>query len=196
MTHVRTETSNATRAHEGGRLAGRGLPLPAQSGRLVRAIAIVVVMVFAPAVVDMLLSLSSSAETPSAEVIAPADGGPVSYQEGRTPDEVLDRAEELLGETLSPIPVWYSEQVGLPSGAREVRVSADGTVVGFILDGSSDSAVDDMGDRMRAHGWTSADLGGIDGKTYIKTGGEPEWIVMTATQVGSSTSVVMRRVES
>ena len=195
MMHVRTETCNATRARGGSSRTVRGLPLSIQNGRLVLAIAIAVAIVFAPAVIDKLFNLSSSAETASEETIGLADEALVSNQEGRTPDEVLDRAEELLGETLLPMPPWFSEQVGLPSGAREVRVSADGAVVGFILDGSPDSAVDDVDNRMRAHGWTSADLGGIDGKTYIKTSGKSEWIVMTATQVGSSTSVVMRCME-
>ena len=73
-----------------------------------------------------------------------------------------------------------------------MRVSDDGMVVGFAIDGEPDEAIASIDEIMETKGWTAVDLGGIDGKTYVKNEGLYTQVVMTTTQVGGSTSVVMR----
>ena len=113
----------------------------------------------------------------------------------KTPAELgvtLDEVEDLLDGIASTVPMRFAEEAGLPSGARDVRVSDDGTVVGFAVDSEPDEAIASINEIMETKGWTAIDLGGIDGETYVKNEGPYAQVVMTATQVGGSTSVVMR----
>jgi hypothetical protein len=113
-------------------------------------------------------------------------------QDASTPDAALDEIEARLDGIASTAPVQFAEEVGLPTNARNVRVSDDGMVVGFSVDGEPDEAIASIDEIMETKGWTAVDLGGIDGKTYVKNEGLYTQVVMTTTQVGGSTSVVMR----
>ena len=157
-----------------------------QNRRLVLAIAIVVVIVFCPALIGLVLpewTTEESVQVHSAFSFA---------QDASTPDAALDEIETQLDRTASAIPEQFAEEAGLPSGARNVRVSDDGMVLGFSVDGEPDEAIASIDEIMKAKGWVAVDLGGIDGKTYLKNEGPYTQIVMTATQVGGSTSIVMR----
>ena len=157
-----------------------------QNKRLVLAIAIAVVIVFSPAAIGLVLPEQTMEEGVQARY---------AFSFGRdasTPDVVLDEIETQLDRTASAIPEQFAEEAGLPSDARDVRVSDDGTVVGFAVDSEPDEAIASINEIMETKGWTAIDLGGIDGETYVKNEGPYAQVVMTATQVGGSTSVVMR----
>lgn len=157
-----------------------------QRRRLVLAVVIVVAIVFGPATIGLVLPEQTAGENAHAfsEFSFGLDAG--------TPEEVLDEIEARLDGATSTAPVQFTDEVGLPSGAQDVRVSDDGTVVGFSVDGESDEAIASIDEIMETKGWTAIDLGGIDGKTYLKNEGPYSQVVMTATQVGGSTSIVMR----
>lgn len=157
-----------------------------QSRRLVLAIAIVMMIVFCPAAIGLVLPEQTTKESVQAH-------SAFSFaQDARTPDAALDEIEARLDGIASTAPVQFAEEVGLPTNARNVRVSDDGMVVGFSVDGESNEVIASIGEIMKAKGWVAVDLGGIDGKTYLKNEGLYAQVVMTATQVGDSTSVVMR----
>ena len=157
-----------------------------QNRRLVLAIVIVVVIVFCPALIGLVLPEWTTEESVQAHPT-------FSFaQDASTPDAALDEIEARLDGVASTAPVQFAEEAGLPSGARNVRVSDDGMVLGFSVDGEPDEAIASIDEIMKAKGWVAVDLGGIDGKTYLKNEGLYAQVVMTATQVGGSTSVVMR----
>ena len=157
-----------------------------QNKRLVLAIAIVMVIVFCPAAIGFVLP-----EQTTEESVRPHSAFSFAQDAG-TPDAALDEIEARLDGVASTAPVQFAEEVGLPSNARDVRVSDDGMVVGFAIDGEPDEAIASIDEIMETKGWTAVDLGGIDGKTYVKNEGLYTQVVMTTTQVGGSTSVVMR----
>ena len=157
-----------------------------QSRRLVLAIAIVAVIVFCPAAIGLVLPEKTTGERVQAHSAFSL------AQDASTPDAALDEIEDRLDGAASTAPAQFAEEAGLPSGARDVRVSDDGMVVGFSIDGEPDEAIATIDEIMEAKGWTAVDLGGIDGKTYVKNEGLYAQVVMTATQVGGSTSIVMR----
>ena len=157
-----------------------------QRRRLVLAIAIAAVIVFSPAVIGLVLPEQTMEEGVQAH-------SEFSFaQDASTPDAALDEIEARLDGIASTAPVQFAEEVGLPTNARNVRVSDDGMVVGFSVDGEPDEAIASIDEIMETKGWTAVDLGGIDGKTYVKNEGLYTQVVMTTTQVGGSTSVVMR----
>ena len=157
-----------------------------QRRRLVLAIAIVAVIVFSPAAIGLVLPEQTMEEGVEARS---------AFSFGRdasTPDVALDEIEARLDGAVSIVPAQFAEEAGLPPDVRDVRVSDDGMVIGFAIDGETDEAVASVDEFMETKGWTAIDLGGIDGKTYVKNEGPYSQVVMTATQVGGSTSIVMR----
>lgn len=157
-----------------------------QNRRFVLAIAIAAAIVFSPAVIGLVLPERTAGEGVQIDPELPFGKGV------GTPDGTLDEVEDLLDGIASTVPMRFAEEAGLPSGARDVRVSDDGTVVGFAIDSEPDEAIASINEIMETKGWTAIDLGGIDGETYVKNEGPYAQVVMTATQVGGSTSVVMR----
>ena len=102
-----------------------------QSRRLVLAIAIVAAIVFCPVVIGSDLPERTTGESARVHSSFPF------AQDASTPDAALDDIEARLGGVASTAPVQFAKEAGLPSGARDVRVSDDGMVVGFSIDGDS-----------------------------------------------------------
>lgn len=109
--------------------------------------------------------------------------------EGSDPEGALSRIESAVANT-SDVPTWFQEEVGMPSGARDVRV--DGSVVGYVVDEDEEQALENLSVRMEAKGWTRVPLGGVTGATFLRESGAFTWMLVTCTQVGSATSVVAR----
>ena len=104
----------------------------------------------------------------------------------------LDRVEALAQEAGGPLPSSYSQEVGLLEGARDIRVSGRGDVVGYLVAGECAGVLADMSRHMELRGWTTVPLGDVQGATFVKTQGECTWILVSCTQVGEMTSVVTR----
>ncbi len=118
------------------------------------------------------------------------DSAVVGVDDGGT--EVLARL--VSGESLS------GYRIALPEGAqREVPLFADalcsvdagGVVVGFVLEGSSDSAFDQVKAEMAGKGWTFVSGGNQTGATFAKDAGTYRWATATCSGVGSGTAVVI-----
>lgn len=106
--------------------------------------------------------------------------------------ESLDRIERIAAERSDALPMVFSQEAGLPSGAHDVRVSDGGNVVGCLVEASEDEAMAVVGEEMCAKSWTEVPLGGVNGATYIKDKGSCRWVLVTCTQVNEETSVVYR----
>ena len=111
---------------------------------------------------------------------------------GLDPRASLERLEEFANAVPSALPHYFEEEIGLPAGASDVRVSSDGSIVGCVIDGEVEKAHQLVSQRMVASGWSEVDLGAVRGSTYMKSTGSCRWALTTLTQVGSATSIVYR----
>lgn len=89
-------------------------------------------------------------------------------------------------------PPAFEREIGLPAGCRDIRSAQDGSVVGYTVDCDSARALREVGSLMAQRGWTEVPLGQAQGASFLKRDGELGWAVVTCTQVGASTSVVVR----
>lgn len=157
--------------------------------RLRMACVIVVVLVFGVPVTDALVSRGKGNSLPS-EASA-VDAGLRSIDEGDF-DSFLDHLDAMAEGESGELPKYFLAEIGVPGNCRDIRVDSTGTVVGYVVDGDVESALGDLERRLTSRGWQGVLLGGIDGMTFVKEGGECTWALATCTQTGSSTSVVFR----
>lgn len=154
--------------------------------RPVKALIIVAAIVIAVPVADLgLRSAGIEQEAPFTPVSIDA----ASLLEGGGPDEALARIEELAART-EALPEWYESEIGILPGARDIRVS--GPVVGYIVEGDCEAALDDAAALMESRGWTCVSMGDVNGATFVKKSGTCSWALVTCTQAGHATSVVTR----
>lgn len=104
----------------------------------------------------------------------------------------VGRIEELVASDGYELPEAFADEVGCLPGARDVRVSGEGTVVGYVVDDDARSVCDRLTAQMEAAGWSAVPLAGEVGATYVKEDGRYTWVLATCTQAGEATSVVMR----
>lgn len=147
--------------------------------------------------------------------VAPAsslvDGAIVRNSSVRNGDEGLDaarlvagfdplaslvRLERLADAASSTLPRYFDEEIKLPAEASDARASADGSIVGYVVDGVVENVHQLVSRHMASLGWSEVDLGAVQGSTYVKSAGSCKWALATFTQVGSTTSVVFRCVVS
>lgn len=158
------------------------------ASRLARALAIVVVLLLAVPVADALLQRDG------------ADVLDVAAEEGITareiigegdPLQMLDRLEGVLVDESQGLPDGLADEVGCLPAYRDLRVGADGSVVSYVVDGDASDISEALRTHMEGKGWARVPLGGVEGATYVKEGGEYTWVLATCTQVGDATSVVL-----
>lgn len=98
---------------------------------------------------------------------------------------------ELTGE--GAVPAWFSRELWVPDGARDVRVSATEDVAGFTVPSSSSGSVfEDIRAALEERGWTASPTGVAGCAVFGKKEGECRWALATCIQVGDATSVVIR----
>ena len=171
--------------------------------RRMRAVAIVAALVLAAPAVDAVLR---AAPPPGGD----ARGSPVAGLDANAlagaggPEAFLDRLEALAdaGAQTSgaangaSVPGAFAREIGFLDGARDVRVSEGGAVVGYLVEGDAEEVLERLNCNMEALGWTCVPLGEQWGSTYVKGGGACTWALASCTQVGTATSVVVRCVAS
>lgn len=167
--------------------SGRG-SLGVRSRRLACAVAIVAFVVAFPVVLDAAMNVwghegsGRQAQTPAAFPRLDA-GDPLGS---------LDALEEKLDAVGGEVGSAFMEEVGLLPGASDVRVSNGGAVVGYSVEGDASDAIARIDTDLSEKGWTGVSLGELEGETFVKKEGVYRWMLVTATQVGESTSVVER----
>lgn len=168
---------------------GRVAAVPVEWRRLLAAAAIVVCIVLAVPAADAFLHRSGVVDA-GAPIVLDAE----AIIAGKDVDEVVSRLEQAANQVAeaSGLPGWFQEEVGLLPDARDVRLSNDATVIGYVVDADCQEVLDDLCAHMASRGWTNVPLGQLDGATFVKDSGRCTWVLATCTQVQSSTSVVMR----
>lgn len=90
------------------------------------------------------------------------------------------------------VPAWFAEELFALSDMREVMANDAWTVVGFTLTGSAEQAFDEVSSRLAEKGWQGLESGVSGITTFFKEGGAVQWVMVSCTQVGEETSVVLR----
>lgn len=160
-----------------------------QPSRLVTAIALVAVVVFAVPTVDAVF-FSRGGMAGIAETGAGLQAEPI-LNAGNI-DEVLESIEQAVVQDEGEAPDWFEAEVGLLPDARDIRVGNSGKVVGYVVDCDTEQARASLKEHMEELGWKCVSLGQVDGFTFIKSSGACTWALATCTQVASATSVVIR----
>ena len=169
--------------------AKRENDLPPARFRLLKAIAVVMALLLVVPGVDAIFRIARRGDTGT------SSGEGVALASLVQTDDVfaaLEQVEEAIEGGGAPVSAAFSEEIGLPSDARDVRTSEDGLVVGYIVPGDSADVLEREIDRMESSGWIAVPLGDVAGATFVKAGGSLTWALVTCTQAGSETSVVAR----
>ena len=113
------------------------------------------------------------------------------------PYETLSRVEDMAskGEEAKP-PEAFSREIGFLRSAKDIRFDESRMVVGYAVEGGAQEVLSDLTAHMESRGWTTVTLGGVDGATFVKPSGAYTWALATCTQIGESTSIVMRCMSS
>lgn len=131
--------------------------------------------------------LASSGEAIGAAFVADAQGQFSS-------DALIDQLDEKSGASTvdgDAIVRAGNGELAVPLDAHELRATSDGAVVGYVLSADASTAFSRADAAMRQAGWTGYALGGIAGATYRKADGALHWALLSCTQVGDATSVVI-----
>ncbi len=100
----------------------------------------------------------------------------------------------IVGEATGPeaVPSWFAQELFPLDGARDVRVSAEGSVVGFVVPSGEESSMARFREELQQVGWTEAETG-IEGcSVFVKGEGTCRWAMISCIPVGDATSVVAR----
>ena len=157
--------------------------------RSLKAIAVVLAILVAAPGIDLVARFFTPSATASADegidagaLIEPADA-----------QTSLERIEAIAAAADADVPEAFADEVGFLPGARDVRASSGGEVVGYVAPGNTEDALAKITERMKGNGWTAVELGEeVDGATFVKSSGSCTWALVTCTQIGSDTSVVAR----
>ena len=157
--------------------------------RLACACAIVLAAISAIPLGGMLTGQpAAAAQTPA------ASGGLRASDIVNEPDplQALGKLERAAESAPCRLPSYFEQEIGLPAGARDVRVNGDGSVVGYVMDESPPTAFKRLCSHMEDAGWTEVPLGSVLGATFVKEEGSCTWALASCVEVGCSTSVVFR----
>ena len=167
--------------------------LSTHSARLVAAAAIVAAIVFAAPVANA-LGFPDAGEAGLAGDYANVRSGLRAQDVMSASDAagILENLERIVSQGETEAPEWFRDEVGLLPGARDVRVEAAGRVVGYVVDCGVSEALARIREDVQSRGWTVVPLGEADGFTLVRQSGSCTWALVTCTQVGTATSVVVR----
>lgn len=148
--------------------------------RALRALAIVVALVLACCAADAMLRLSQ----PSAmgDALGLWAGDALSSSD----------AEALTEPARAQLPEGFETEVLDLSQAEGLRVAAEGTVVGFLLQGDASKAFSQMSEQLTSRGWSSVASGRPNCGSFVKSGGDYTWLFVSCTQVGDAVSAVVQ----
>ena len=160
--------------------------------RLIAAVVVVAVIVFSPIAIDSAFNTAEAEESDA--MSANAEGlDAQALIGGKDASTVLEELEDAAkADGFKAVPPVFFDEIGFLPDARDVRVSADGAIVGYVVDDGVEEALANLLLHMEARGWAGVSLGGVDGYTFLKDSGQCTWVLATCTQVGDVTSVVMR----
>ena len=157
-----------------------------QRRRLCAALAIVVALVFMPPLANAVRGAMAT----QGEAVDESPG--FEMRSGSDFLSTLEDVERQADATLGTPSGEFVDEIGVPSGAYGVRVSKEGDTVGYLLGGDAATVAEELDGSFVSKGWTPVSLGALDGHAYLKSEGVFTWMLVTATQVGDTVSVVIR----
>ena len=155
--------------------------------RFARALIIVGVLVCAVPVSELVLQSIEGASKSESFVVQGLE-----MEGAADPFAVLSKIEQKASNHQGRMPAEVVEEMGVLPGASELKADAGNDVVGYVVAGDAESISREVDRMMVERGWAGVDLGLLDGATYMKDEGEFRWALVSCTQVGSKTSVVVR----
>ena len=105
-----------------------------------------------------------------------------------------DAAVSLAGEQtgIEAVPPWFEEELFALGGAKSVRVSGEGGVVGFSCAHSAESEFSQIECELACKGWVESETG-IEGcSVFVKEGGVCRWAMVSCMPVGEGASAVVQ----
>ena len=100
----------------------------------------------------------------------------------------------LAGEAtgLEAVPQWFAQELFPLDGMRDIRVSADGGVIGFVASSDEEAALDRFRAELQQGGWVESETGVEECSVFMKGGGTCRWAMVSCIPAGDATSVVVR----
>ncbi len=96
------------------------------------------------------------------------------------------------GTGLEAVPSWFAQELFPLDGTQDVRVSAEGDVVGFVVPSGEEASMARFREALCQGGWTESETG-IEGcSVFMKGEGICRWAMISCIPVGDATSVVAR----
>ena len=155
--------------------------------RFARALIIVGILVCAVPVSELVLQSTEGSNKSEPLVIQGLE-----MEGAADPFAALSKIEQKASSHQGRMPAELVEEMGILPGASELKVDAGNDVVGYVVAGDAETISREVDWMMAERGWAGVDLGLLDGATYMKDEGGFRWALVTCTQVGSKTSVVVR----
>lgn len=104
----------------------------------------------------------------------------------------LDAVEAHGARSPSEAPAWFEEEVVSLEAVRNLHANDDWSVVGFVLDGQSASALAWMKEQLEGRSWSLVESGVAGTLTGTKEGGRCSWLLFSCTEIGKETCVVVQ----
>ena len=90
------------------------------------------------------------------------------------------------------IPSWFVDELSVPNGASDIRVSAAEDVIGWSVEETAADSFGVMREVLESKGWVESETGGEFCSVFMKTEGVCQWAMVQCVPVGNATSVVVR----
>lgn len=100
-------------------------------------------------------------------------------------------SEAVASDALGLLPEGFQEEVLRLEDREDVRVAAQGPVVGFVERSDAPSAFAALSAELEAAGWASVDSGRDDCGSFVKEEGRFTWLFVSCVWSGEATSVVI-----
>lgn len=100
-------------------------------------------------------------------------------------------SEAAASDALGLLPEGFQEEVLRLEDREDVRVAAQGPVVGFVERSDAPSAFVALSAELEAAGWASVDSGRDDCGSFVKEEGRFTWLFVSCVWSGEATSVVI-----
>lgn len=107
------------------------------------------------------------------------------------PGLFVDGGKSVEGRGDETVPPVFEEEVMPLSSCVDVRVAAEGRVVGFLSDERPEAEFALLSSMLRDRGWTSVSSGSELGGSFVKEGGTYIWAFVSCMGIGEGTSVVV-----
>lgn len=166
-----------------------------QGRRALAALLSIAVAVVLAVAIDEGLGVASAA-TKMGRVLLADDVGDQAkiVLEGGSGSGDGDAAVSLAGEQtgIEAVPSWFEEELFALGGAKSVRVSGEGGVVGFSCAHSAESEFSQIEGELTRKGWVESETG-IEGcSVFVKERGVCLWAMVSCVPVGEGASVVVQ----